>query len=292
MDRQAPIIGNLALKPEWDKLSESEADFSFELESKTAPSNILQTRRSVLATSRGEVVKLRPLPNAQIKQQQIPVGVPDLFESAGITVGEPTSHAVLSKLPAVFWGSVVMSAGVTSGTYLASSQGEPRLINHVIAGQFAFGSWNIVSLAEGRCSTSITSLAGSFPLLRTGGADNTTNAPLLLADQISKLHDEFAQWPGSYNQLLLAGSLDYCKSALKKAVKSNVPLREEVLTSVRNYYAGCLGILDQCRDAKATLRRLNLQKIQDKFEILQDSCSKNEVYPRLAELDLSDIPGE
>jgi hypothetical protein len=182
--------------------------------------------------------------------------------------------------------------GVTSKMYLASSEGESRLISHVIAGKFAFTSWSNVSLVEGQCSTSITSLAGIFPLLRTERSDKQGDTVDILASQIRKLHDEFAQWPGSYNQLLLAGSLDYCKSALTKAMRSNVVLHEEIIRSMRSYYADCLGILDQCRDAKATLRRLNLQKIQDKFEILQDTCSRHRIYPRLAELDISDIPRE
>ena len=292
MDRQAPIIGNLALKPDWDKLSESEADCSFELKSKTAPFNVPRSQRSVLATSRGEVVNLRPLPNTQVKQQTIPAVAADLFESAGVTVSGPTSYAVFSKSPSGFFDSVVIDVSATTNSYLARFHCEPRLINRVIASHFEFESWSKASLAEGSCSTSITSLAGSFPLLRPRESNEISNGPFLLASQIGKLHDEFAQWPGSYNQLLLAGSLDYCGSALKKAMKSNTPPNKEVLTSMRNYYADCLGILDQCRDTKAALRRLNLQKIQDKFEILQDSCAKHEIYPRLAELDLSDNTSE
>jgi len=292
MDKQAPIVGNLALKPEWDRLSESEADCSYELESQTAPSGILQKGRSVFTTSRGEVARFQPLAFVTAGEQSFTVSSPDLFEAAGIIVGEPTSHKIVNVAPNILNEGMIRVEGVTSKMYLASSEGESRLISHVIAGQFAFRSWSNVSLVEGQCSTSITSLAGSFPLLRTERSDKQGDTLDILASQIRKLHDEFAQWPGSYNQLLLAGSLDYCKSALTKVMRSNVVLHEEIMRSMRSYYADCLGILDQCRDAKATLRRLNLQKVQDKFEILQDTCSRHGVYPRLAELDISDIPRE
>ena len=292
MDQQASIIGNLALKPVWDRLSESEADCSYELESQTAPSGILQTGRSVITTSRGEVVRVLPLASVTAGEQSFSVSSPDLFEAAGIIVDEPTSHKIVNVAPTISNEGMIRVEGVTSKMYLASSEGESRLISHVIAGQFAFRSWSNVSLVQGQCSTSITSLAGSFPLLRTERSDKQGDTLDILASQIRKLHDEFAQWPGSYNQLLLAGSLDYCKSALTKAMRSNVVLHEEIIRSMRSYYADCLGILDQCQDTKATLRRLNLQKIQDKFEILQDTWSRHGIYPRLAELDISDIPRE
>ena len=292
MDKQAPIVGNLALKPDWDRLSESEADCSYELESQTAPSRILQKGRAVFATSRGEVVRLRPLASGNAGEQSYTVTSLDLFESAGIVVGESGSCNIANVAPSILGEKKTKTEGVTSKMYLASSEGESRLISHVIAGKFAFASWSNISFVEGQCSTSITSLAESFSLLGTERSDKQGNAPDILASQIRKLHDEFAQWPGCYNQLLLAGSLDYCKSALAKAKRNKVMLHEDIIRSMRSYYADCLGILDQCRDSKAILRRLNLQKIQDKFEILQDVCSRYGIYPRLAELDISDIPRE
>lgn len=292
MDKQAPIVGNLALKPDWDRLSESEADCSYELESQTAPSGILQKGKPVFTTSRREVVRFQPLASVTAGEHPVSVGSPDLFEAAGIIVEEPTSHNIVTVAPNILDDITIRLEGVTSKMYLASSEGESRLISHFIAGQFAFRSWSNVSFVEGQCSTSITSLAGSLSLLRTERSDKQGDTLGILAIQIRKLHDEFAQWPGSYNQLLLAGSLDYCKSALTKAMKSNVVLHEEIIRCMKSYYADCLGILDQCSDAKTTLRRLNLQKIQDKFEILQDTCSRLGIYPRLAEVGISDIPGE
>lgn len=292
MDKQAPIVGNLALKPAWDRLSESEPDCSYEFESQTAPSGLLQKGRSVFTTSRGEVVRFQLLAPVKAGEQSFPVSSPDLFEAAGIVVGEPTSRKIINVGPNILDDSIIRVEGVTSKMYLASSEGELRLISHVIADQFAFRSWSKASLVEEQCSTSMSSLAESFQLLVTERSGKQGDTLDILVAQIRKLHDQFAQWPGSYNQLLLAGSLDYCKSALTKARRNHAVLHDEISRSIRSYYAECLGILDQCMDAKATLRRLNLQKIQDKFEILQDICSRHGAYPRLAELDISDIPSD
>lgn len=110
--------------------------------------------------------------------------------------------------------------------------------------------------------------------------------------QMRELYDEFLKWPGSYNQLLLTGSLDYCRSALNKLRESPVEVQDAVMSQVRSYYSQCYGISQQYQDAKSTLRRLNLQSLQDKFELLQEACASAHVYPRLEDLDPAEIPIE
>jgi len=107
---------------------------------------------------------------------------------------------------------------------------------------------------------------------------------------ITNLRDELRDWPGSYNQLLVSGSLDYCRSVLAKLSIAGSPLRSEIIKSVRDYYALCLGIVQQYREEKSTLRRVDLQSIQDRFDRLQETCATHGVYPRLEELEIADIP--
>src|SRR5882672_8604583 len=114
MDKQAPIVGNLALKPEWDRLSESEADCSYELESQTAPSRILEKGRSVFTTSRGEAVRFQPLASVTAGKQSFSVSSPDLFEAAGIIVGDPISHKILNVAPNILNEGMIRVEGVTS----------------------------------------------------------------------------------------------------------------------------------------------------------------------------------
>jgi hypothetical protein len=110
--------------------------------------------------------------------------------------------------------------------------------------------------------------------------------------QVRELYDEFLKWPGSYNQLLLSGSLDYCRSAINKLRTSPVDMQDRVMSQIRSYYSQCYGISLQYQEARSTLRRLNLQSLQDKFELLQEACASAHVYPRLEDLDPADIPNE
>lgn len=110
--------------------------------------------------------------------------------------------------------------------------------------------------------------------------------------QVRELYNEFLMWPGSYNQLLLSGSLDYCRSVIKKLRDTSPEVQDSILSQIRSYYSQCYGILQQYQEAKTTVRRLNLQSLQDKFELLQEACASAAVYPRLEDLDLNDVPNE
>jgi len=110
--------------------------------------------------------------------------------------------------------------------------------------------------------------------------------------EVRQLHDDLTRWPGSYNQLLLAGSLDYCRSVISKLHRNQQTAIGEVYTAIRSYFSLCSGIYQQYRHAKNALRRVNLQFLEDKFDLLQESCAKAEVYPRLVDLDPTDIPND
>ncbi len=138
--------------------------------------------------------------------------------------------------------------------------------------------------------TSISDALSKFSRLVFRFGPDTAEALEGLRVQVRELHDEFVKWPGSYNQLLLAGSLDYCRSALTKLKRSAANVQQEVSTSIRNYYGLCSGIYDQYREATTALRRANLQYLQDKFDLIQEACAKHGVYSRLEDLDVADIP--
>jgi hypothetical protein len=292
MAKQTSIIGNLALKPAWDRLSETEPDCSFELESKTAPSRSMHRKRAALTSAREKVVGLRPATHFLIGTPSSSERSPDLFEMAGIVVGGPISDEGINVAASIPDDIPLVVEDIAHNVYLASAEGESRLISFLIGREFTESFWGSVPPADEQTGACTASLTGSFQILIRESEDQSVDTFDTLISKIRGLHEEFAQWPGSYNQLLLAGSLDYCRSALIRAKRNRIAVHEEVTKSIRGYYADCLGILDQYLDAKSALRRLNLQKIQDKFEILQDTCSRHGIYPRLAELDISDVPRE
>lgn len=128
--------------------------------------------------------------------------------------------------------------------------------------------------------------------------------------RVRELYDEFMKWPGSYNQLLLSGSLDYCRSVITQLKQSSGELQDKMLPLINDYYSQCQGISRQYQkelnlrakstsasvttfiEERSSVRRLNLQALQDKFELLQERCADVHVYPRLVDLDPADIPAE
>ncbi len=141
--------------------------------------------------------------------------------------------------------------------------------------------------------TSVTAVLSKFGTLdfwfATRSAESEDSLEALRA-QVRALYDEFVRWPGSYNQLLLAGSLDYCRSAITKLKRSPANVQDEVSAAIRSFYGLCSGIHHQYREAKAALKRVSLQYLQDKFDLLQETCARSLVYPRLEDLDPMDIP--
>lgn len=110
--------------------------------------------------------------------------------------------------------------------------------------------------------------------------------------QVCATYDVFHVWPGSYNQLFLSGSLDYCRSAVRKLKGHPVNVQEKIMSEIRRYHRQCSDIARQYHAYKASIRRLDLQSMEDRFELLQQLCADMGVYPRLEDLDLTDIPAE
>ncbi len=142
-------------------------------------------------------------------------------------------------------------------------------------------------------ATSITAALSKFATLDFWFATRSTGSEARLEAlrvQVRELYDDFVRWPGSYNQLLLAGSIDYCRSAITKLKRSPATVQDEVSTAIRSYFSLCSGIHHQYREAKTALKRVNLQYLQDKFDLLQETCARAHVYPRLEDIDPVEIP--
>ena len=289
MVEKTPVIGNLALAPSWDRLSDTESDCSFELESETSPIKHAsgQALGNLSGTAGFRFGTMTVLSGTQAPSQ---LGL-DLYE-ADIIVGDISSQGAAFVAVNNLQNIVRVDEWASCSVYSTSTEDEARLLPYVMEGVLTFTSHAKASSSGDRSGTSTCSLAGSFPFLVNQRTQQSDDGLDVLGCQIKKLHNEFAQWPGSYNQLLLAGSIDYCRSVITKAKKSQMKVHEEVSKAIEGYYSLCLGIFDQYRDAKVSLRRLNLQSVQDSFDILQSTCARYGVYPRLADLDIEDIPLE
>lgn len=252
-------------------------DYDFEFESKTFPLRSMPPRGRYSISGQDSIT--RTLPRTVEEQKPCQLGL-NLF-SRGKLSEERSLGDINDK-----WGST--HSGVTIFAYLANKAADAfSLIVSRRSEMYTYMTCRVrADEAYPWPFTTLPYSSQSYPL--TGHALSLE----VLYVQLRELHQEFSQWPGSYNQLLLAGSLDYCASAVKKAITTHTVISEPVVYSLRDYYTACLSLFSQYNDFKTTIRRINLQSISDKFESLQDICSIQAVYPRLEELDISDGPSE
>lgn len=282
MVSKTAVAGNLALAP---RFSDTEPDPSFQPDLKIGPStSVTLGKRSLLfeaSTSQ---------PSAIAVQSTQQVSQLDLFASrrADIVISNRFGELTIFEMKTP--QASTRASSRSSIPILLGSGNEQRLVGYLLAGSLVLADlepgWAVIYSSA--TATSFPSV--SVPLQISTAWAESEGILETLKIQISKLHDEFVQWPGSYNQLLLAGSLDYCRSAISRLKTNHVELHHEVSKAITSYYNLCLGIYHQYREARTALRRVNLQSIQDKFDLLQETCARHGVYPRLEELDVADIP--
>lgn len=275
------MTGNLAFAESWYRLSETEADLA------TAPhvirvcstsANAIQwpATRHILSPSFPGLFTTRQLNLFGDESSDIMAVVPSgtlFLEQKGLykNEGDPWSR-IQSTLFIV--GSVAHQTFLESMALIPTSYDWDALSGIIsntfpTAGRLDLRCFNFWAVTKG-----------------LGSSDQ----PEALRVQVQELHDEVAMWPGSYNQLLLAGSLDYCVSALTKLKRSPAAVQMHVSSAIKRYYDLCAGIAEQYGETKSSLRRINLQSLQDKFDLLQETCAEAQVYPRLKDLDPMDIP--
>lgn len=274
---ETAVVGNLALAEQWPRFSDTESNPTPNSGCTTVVSTTAADGATLVA--HGSSMKTESYLVAQLENSQLDFFQKGDLQSAAMVIGEnvPAVQGTADFGSAVFFGKENQQICVVyvNGTLVGSNFSPPH---HGVV----FGQWEDVS------ATNFGSLC-----LSDVSKDWTPGEKLgALRIQVRELYNEFLKWPGSYNQLLLSGSLDYCRSAIKKLRASSPEVQDSILPKIRSYYSQCYGISQQYREAKTTVRRLNLQFLQDKFELLQEACASAFVYPRLEDLDPADIPNE
>jgi hypothetical protein len=278
----APIAGNLALKLVSESVSATEAGYGHELESSTAPSRSIPLRFATDALEHCLFFS-------------------ELYPESTEMYSDQLNMSFCEIDPAKSW---ILSTDNNFATRLASSS-TGQQDSFTASAHESFARSMIVTFAAATTTETCLlrdrsdDLIDNFtfgnslePCLLTRPIHLLNHSPEVLEAKFNDLHKEFGSWPGSYNQLLLAGSLDYCRSAVRRAKKNGIELPREVLECLKAYYVSCLSLFDQYQDSKTAFRRINLQSIQDKFENLQLVCDQKGIYPRLDELNLEDVPAD
>ena len=115
--------------------------------------------------------------------------------------------------------------------------------------------------------------------------ERSLRASDLCRDRLLKLVQIVERFPSSYNKILIQGVADYCARVLAELNENNathLPLFSQVRALTTQLVALC----DQYRkEYPGSLWRLDLQMIEDRFELVQVEAARLGVLRRL-----SDIP--
>ena len=107
--------------------------------------------------------------------------------------------------------------------------------------------------------------------------------------EIETLGNMLRDFPVSYNQMFMRGSLAYCKRALRR----NFPHDQELETAIRAYIGMAAAmIVPYVREIPPTWSRLDLTVVEDKFALIENRCASLGVLPALDELTISDLAEE
>lgn len=121
-----------------------------------------------------------------------------------------------------------------------------------------------------------------------------------LIEEIIQSLDNF---PVSYNQVFLSGSLSYCENALKKlkTSTSKIPIIyktiKDYVSSIEAFYKSLdrdsipYNIEDTSGYKKSPdniLAYLDLQSFEDRFDMIQEKCKNEGILPYLEEITISE----
>jgi hypothetical protein len=112
-------------------------------------------------------------------------------------------------------------------------------------------------------------------------------------EQIAALVAECENLPLCYNQTLLRGSLWYCGRALSHLRPGTEPELCEMIQRYKDLAAAIIqqtSVIQQTsRGRQLTFKRFDLQRLEDRFELIERKASERGVLPRLDEMTVEDL---
>lgn len=116
-------------------------------------------------------------------------------------------------------------------------------------------------------------------------APSTLRASDLCRDRLLSIIRAFERFPVSYNKILVQGAADYCARALSNLDEGNDG-HARLLNQIRRFTTQIWALYTQYRKRTehGTFSLLDLQMIEDKFELIQSESSKLRVLPKLRDM--------
>lgn len=287
MAYETAVVGNLALAEQWPRFSDTESKPTPYGRCATVCSTAAAGGQTLVARASSST-KTEVYLGAQLENTQLDLWVKGNLRGATLMISDTVP--VARNAAQHFFN---LHTAEIRGVFPCEQENQQTVVTYLNG---ILADWNFTRSYQGVVAgqwegTPVTKF-GNLHLSDVSIAWKPGEKLETLRIQVRELYDEFLKWPGSYNQLLLSGSLDYCRSAMNKLRKNPVDVQDRVMSQIRSYYSQCYGISQQYQEARSTVRRLDLQSLQDKFELLQEACASAHVYPRLEDLDLVDVPNE
>lgn len=99
---------------------------------------------------------------------------------------------------------------------------------------------------------------------------------------IKDLLSLFKEREPNHNSMFIRGSLDYCSIALKKENLTDPVQKDMLLSYISSYNNNILKLNELTMNEPNTLAHLNLEEVKEKFDYIQETCSKElDILPRL-----------
>lgn len=106
----------------------------------------------------------------------------------------------------------------------------------------------------------------------------------LCRDRLMKLVQIVERFPSSYNKILVQGVADYCARVLVE-LNENDAAHRPLFSQVRTLTKQLVALCDQYRkEYPGSFWRLDLQMIEDRFELVQVEAARLGVLPRLSDM--------
>lgn len=143
------------------------------------------------------------------------------------------------------------------------------------------------ALSVGLCDDPVPSWARLAVSLVQEGV--SVGAGDLCKERISRLIDAFDDVPTSYNQMLVQGALDYCKRGISRLDEHN-EAHLALLRKIQEFVSLVEGLQrQQLVGTPSTFSLIDLQLVEDKFELIQKKAAELNVLQVLGDIPTAEL---
>ncbi|MFH0887718.1 MAG: hypothetical protein V1871_00730 [Planctomycetota bacterium] len=111
---------------------------------------------------------------------------------------------------------------------------------------------------------------------------------IISREKINLYIKKIEEFPVSYNQVFIRGSLRYLERILKLLNLSNLS-HKEIQGLIKQWVRDIQWSIDSIKEDEKGFSKINLQLYKDRFYIIEDKSAQLKIFPRLKDLKVSDL---